>query len=316
MKTEIDPAAKYVIVVHGGAGVAPQGELEPDVHSAALQALARALQTGHGLLASGGTALDAVQSAVRSLEDDPVFNAGVGGALTSAGYVEHDAAIMEGAKRMAGAVSGSRRIKNPIDLARKVMQNSPHVLLQGAGAEAFAVTQGMSLCDGAVFITPRRQEALSRVKAGLSKHVPALVVNEQDCHGTVGAVALDQYGNIAAATSTGGITNKLPGRVGDSPLIGAGTYADNKTAALSGTGRGEYYMRMVFAHRIASLIELAHLSLEAATKRALAELEQIGGSGGVIGVTTSGDITLQFSGAGMFRGFMRSGDVAPEVAIY
>ncbi len=304
-----------LIAVHGGAGVAPRGQLDPAIDAAVRAGLARALQAGQKLLQSGASATEAVIAAVCVLEDDPVFNAGVGGALTQQGHVEHDAALMEGATRMAGAVAGTRRIKNPVLLAREVMQHSPHVLLQGQGAELFAQQRGMALCDPQVFITPRRLEALARVQAGLSKHDTS-AITEQDRHGTVGAVALDRHGHVAAATSTGGITNKMPGRVGDSPIIGSGTYADDATAAFSATGRGEYFMRMVFAHRIASLMELRELSLQAATSQAINELVKMGGSGGVIGVTTRGEVTLQFSGAGMFRGFFRADDAQPWVDIY
>lgn len=301
-----------ILLIHGGAGVAPRAELSDDTLHAAQQGLHAALAAGGAVLAGGGSALDAVQAAVRVMEDDPTFNAGIGGTLTSAGHVEHDAAIMDGSTRLCGAVAGLRRIASPINLARAVMQHSPHVLLIGSGAEAFAQERGMELVDPGIFITERRVAALRRVQAEQAQ----LAVNDEDRHGTVGAVALDAQGHLAAATSTGGMTNKRPGRVGDSPVIGAGTYAHDATVAVSGTGHGEYFLRTVFAHRVASLVELAGLTPDAANEQALAELAQLGGSGGAIVLARDGAMSLRFNSSGMYRGWWRVGAGAAQVAVY
>lgn len=304
---------RAVIVVHGGAGVPLPQLLDDEQRVAALRGLNQALRSAHELLADGGSALDAVELAVRTMEDDPAFNAGVGAALTRDGHAEHEAAIMDGRSGLAGSVAGTRHIRNPVRLARAVMEHSPHVCLMGQGAEAFAQQVGFELVDGSIFVTPRRLQALRRVQA----HAPvAEPLDEADRHGTVGAVAVDVRGHVAAATSTGGLTDKLPGRLGDSPVIGAGTYACDATCAISATGHGEYFMRLVFAHRIASLIELGGFSLEQAAERAMDALVLAGGSGGLIGATRDGRITLRFNGAGMYRGSWRVGEATPFVAIY
>lgn len=306
-------AQRAVIVVHGGAGVPLPQLLDDDQRAAALRGLNQALRGAHELLADGGSALDAVELAVRAMEDDPAFNAGIGAALTRDGHAEHEAAIMDGRSGLAGAVAGTRHIPNPVRLARAVMEHSPHVCLMGQGAEAFARQRGFELVDGSIFITPRRLLALERVMAG----APAAEhLDEADRHGTVGAVAVDAHGHVAAATSTGGLTGKLPGRMGDTPVIGAGTYACDATCAVSATGRGEHFMRLVFAHRVASLIELGGLSLELAAAQAMDTLVRAGGSGGLIGATADGCITLRFSGPGMYRGSWRVGEATPSVAIY
>lgn len=304
---------RAVIVVHGGAGVPLPQMLDDEQRAAALRGLNQALRCAHELLADGGSALDAVELAVRTMEDDPAFNAGVGAALTRDGHAEHEAAIMDGRSGLAGAVAGTRHIRNPVQLARAVMEHSPHVCLMGQGAEAFAQQRGFELVDGSTFITPRRLQALARVMAGAPAAEP---LDEADRHGTVGAVAVDARGHVAAATSTGGLTAKLPGRMGDTAVIGAGTYACDASCAISATGHGEHFMRMVFAHRVASLIELGGLSLEQAAARALDTLVLAGGRGGLIGATSDGSITLRFSGPGMYRGSWRVGEATPCVAIY
>src|SRR5262245_33765565 len=300
------------LIVHGGAGVPPPGSLDPDFAARARSGLTRALETGASALAAGQSAVDAVEGAVRVMEDDECFNAGVGGALTSDGHVEHDAAIMSGRDRRAGAITGTRRVRNPVSLARRILDDGRQVLLSAAGAEAFARAHGIALEPPEIFVTERRRAALARVRAGGPKHAP---LNEQDRHGTVGAVALDAAGHLAAATSTGGRTNKHPGRVGDSPIIGAGTYADDATVAVSCTGHGEYFMRAVTAHRVAALVELAGLDAPAAAGRALDELAALGGTGGLIVLDGAGRMALRFNTSGMYRGSLVVGG-APLVAIH
>ncbi len=298
------------LIIHGGAGVPL--ELGPEIEASARDGLTNALRAGFDLLQHGGGALDAVEAAVRAMEDDPVFNAGIGGALTSAGHVEHDAAIMDGATRNAGAVTGTRRVLNPVSLARKVMTVSPQVCLSGEGAEEFAARINAPLVDPSIFVTPRRIEALRRVQAGSSKHV---ILDEQDQHGTVGAVALDAQGHLAAATSTGGRTNKWPGRVGDTPLIGAGTYADDATVAVSCTGHGEYFMRCVTAYRVAALVELGGLSVDEASHRAIAEIGRMGGTGGLIAIDARGRYAMPYNSRGMYRGVIsEDGIVSVSIA--
>jgi beta-aspartyl-peptidase (threonine type) len=282
--------------------------------------LTESLQAGGEVLANGGTGVDAVAAAVRVLEDSPLFNAGRGAVLNSAGEVELDAAIMDGATRRAGAIAAVKRIKNPIDLARLVMDRSAHVLLVGEGAEAFARAQGVLMVPQDYFITEHRKKQLERIRheemSGPDTRSPWQMERATDRFGTVGAVALDRRGNLAAATSTGGIANKTPGRVGDSPLIGAGTYADNATCAVSCTGHGEYFMRVVAAHEIAALIAHRGLTLRAAAERVAAmELAELGGEGGLVAVDRRGHIAMPFNSQGMYRGFMRE-DGKPVVAIF
>jgi isoaspartyl peptidase/L-asparaginase-like protein (Ntn-hydrolase superfamily) len=233
--------------------------------------------------------------------------------MTSEGTIEHDATIMDGRDRRAGSVASVGRIRNPISAARAVMDHTPHVLLAGAGAEQFARQQGLELAAPWYFFTQQRLDALKRVQQAAT---PAKSeVNEQDIHGTVGAVVLDSQGDLAAATSTGGRSNKLPGRVGDSGVVGAGTYADNRFCALSATGSGEQFSRILFANRIASLMELSKLDMATASIQALSELQAIGGSGGFVGLTSDGEPVSRFTGQGMHRGYIRLG-AEPEVAIY
>lgn len=282
--------------------------------------LTESLLAGGGVLANGGAGIDAVNAAVRVLEDSPLFNAGHGAVLNSAGEVELDAAIMDGATRRAGAIAAVKRIKNPIDLARLVMDRSAHVLLVGEGAEAFAREQGVPMVPQDYFITEHRKKQLERIRreelSGPDTRSPWQMERATDRFGTVGAVALDRRGDLAAGTSTGGIANKKPGRVGDSPLIGAGTYADNATCAVSCTGHGEYFMRVVAAHEIAALIAHGGLTLRAAAERvAKMELTELGGEGGLIAVDRQGHIAMPFNSQGMYRGFLRE-DGKPVVAIF
>jgi len=264
--------------------------------------LESSLKAGYEILKSGGSSLDAVEAAVRVLEDDPHFNAGRGAVFTSAGTNELDAAIMDGKTLQAGAVAVLRHIRNPVSLARMVMEKSPHVMLSGEGAEKFATENGLQLVDQKYFFTQERWDALQRMKAAEKNRHAAVTITDQDRHGTVGAVALDQNGNLAAATSTGGTTNKRPGRIGDSPIIGGGTYANNATCAVSGTGDGEYFIRATVAHDISALIEYRGMKLDDATQTVLDKVAKLGGTGGLIAVDKNGNMALPFNTSGMYRG--------------
>jgi isoaspartyl peptidase/L-asparaginase-like protein (Ntn-hydrolase superfamily) len=285
------------IAVHGGAGDIPPAELTPEREAAYHAGLERALRTGEAILAAGGASLDAVVAAVQVLEDDPLFNAGRGAVIAANGICELDAALMDGRELRAGAVTGVRHVRNPIGLARLVMERSPHVMLSGPGAEEFALEQGLPPVPNRYFVTERRQRELA---AALTANAAGF---RDSLMGTVGAVALDAQGNLAAATSTGGTTGKRWGRVGDSPLIGAGTYAANDCCAVSATGHGEYFIRATVAHEIASLMRYAGLDARTAADRVVHEqLRQMGGAGGVIVVGRDGTIALPFNSRGMLRG--------------
>jgi beta-aspartyl-peptidase (threonine type) len=286
------------IAIHGGAGAVPRSSLSAGRERQYRDALAAALDVGYATLEKGGSSLDAVTAAVRALEDNPLFNAGRGAALTRDGAAELDAAIMEGRQQRAGAVAAVRHVKNPIELARRVMEKSRHVLLVGAGAEEFALEEGLALVPNVYFRTEERREQLEAERSG--RPVSDLVPSSQ---GTVGAVALDAAGDLAAATSTGGMTNKRQGRVGDSPIIGAGTYAKNGVCAVSATGHGEYFIRCVAAHHICAAVEYRGLPLKAAVHELLHQkLPELGGSGGIIALDGGGRIVTEFSTEGMFRG--------------
>ena len=285
------------IAIHGGAGAMPRqllGSKEMQYRAS----LETTLDASYAVLEQGGSSLDAVTTAVRLLEDDPLFNAGRGAALTRDGTAELDAAIMDGRQQRAGAVACVRYVKNPIDLARRVMENTRHVLLVGSGAEDFALEQGFVPVPNEYFQTEERRQQLESARRG--QQVSELVASPQ---GTVGAVALDGAGDLAAATSTGGMTNKRSGRVGDSPIIGAGTYAKNGVCAVSATGHGEYFIRAVAAYHICSAVEYRGLTLEAAAREMLhAVLPALGAQGGVIAVDAAGRVVMDFSSEGMFRG--------------
>src|SRR5487761_1768906 len=286
------------IAIHGGAGAVPRSTLTAEREQHYRDGLAAALDLGYTTLERGGSSLDAVSAAVRALEDNPLFNAGRGAALTRDGAAELDAAIMEGRGLRAGAVAAVRHVKNPIELARRVMEKSRHVLLVGAGAEEFALEEGLDLVPNTYFRTEERQAQLASESGG--RPVSDLVPSSQ---GTVGAVALDAGGDLAAATSTGGMTNKRQGRVGDSPIIGAGTYAKNGVCALSATGHGEYFIRAVAAHHICAAVEYRGLTLREAVYDLLHKrLPELGGKGGVIAIDRHGGIVTEFSTEGMFRG--------------
>ena len=272
------------------------GGLDPQQEVAARAGLNAALDAGEQVLSRGGSALDAVEAAARVLEDDPVFNAGRGSVLNYDGGIDLDAAIMDGATRDAGAVAGIKTVRCPIALARAVMERSSHVLLSFDGAEEFAREHGFEMVDNTYFETAERRAQLDKVLAS-GGHFDADVK-----YGTIGAVAVDEAGHVAAATSTGGLTAKRWGRIGDSPLIGSGTYADNRSAAISATGSGEYFIRAVAAHQVADLIRLAGASLQQAVDETLADIRDMGGTGGLIAVVPSGEAAWAFTTPGMYRG--------------
>jgi beta-aspartyl-peptidase (threonine type) len=286
---------RWRLVVHGGAGSERIAHDDP-VHEAQARAgLDEALQAGSDILAAGGTAVDAVETAARSLEENVCFNAGRGSVLTEQGIVELDAAIMDGRTRQAGAVSGIQTSRAPISLARRLMEHGPHVFLAGAAADRFAAAAGLEQVPNDFFILPERRRQLEEALAAGAEADPIK-------YGTIGAVAVDLHGNVASATSTGGITAKRWGRVGDSPLIGAGTYADNRAGAISATGSGEYFIRAVAAHEVASRIRLGGATLQEAIDGVLADIAALGGKGGLIGVTPDGDAGWAFTTPAMYRG--------------
>ncbi len=302
------------IAIHGGAGVISRDSMTPENERAYRVDLERALDAGYAVLERGGASLDAVVAAVRVLEDSPLFNAGKGAVFNHAGSNELDASIMDGATERAGAVAGLRHVRNPIDLARLVMDRSPHVMLVGEGAEEFALEQGVELVPGSYFFTERRWKQLE--EAQKAERTASLAQEDIGFFSTVGAVARDKDGNLAAATSTGGMTNKRWGRVGDSPIIGAGTYADNRSCAVSATGSGEYFIRAVVAHEICARVRLTGVSAADAARDVIhGKLKDIGGDGGVIVVDKDGALSLEFNTEGMFRGARDSGG-RREIAIY
>ncbi|HEY7962998.1 MAG TPA: isoaspartyl peptidase/L-asparaginase [Steroidobacteraceae bacterium] len=288
------------LVIHGGAGVIERAKMTPAAEASYRAGLGAALDAGYAVLEKGGSSLDAVTAAVRVMEDDPQFNAGRGAVLNHQGDAELDAAIMDGSGPHAGAVAAVHHVKNPIELARLVMEQSPHVLLVGDGAEEFALEHGVVLVPRTYFRTERRERELEEARKAEAAKAKAAGITAS---GTVGAVALDRAGNLAAATSTGGLTNKHLGRVGDSPLIGAGTYANNATCAVSGTGDGEYFIRQVLAYDICALVAYRHLTLQQAVHEVIHEkLQRTGGEGGVIALDPAGHVAMDFNSAGMFRG--------------
>ena len=291
----------FAIAIHGGAGTMSRASLTNDREAAYRAALERAVRAGHDLLSRGGSSVDAVSAAVVVLEDDPLFNAGRGAVFNAAGEIEMDAAIMDGARLRAGAVAGVKRIRNPVLAARAVMEKTPCVMLGREGAEALALAEGLALVDASYFFTLNRWGALEREKSRRASGV-AVTASDEDPHGTVGAVALDRAGNLAAATSTGGHTHKMPGRIGDSPVIGAGTYADNATCAVSTTGDGEYFICLAVAHEIASRMRYLSESLTDASHYVVMKtLPGVGGSGGLVAMDRQGNIAMPFNTGGMYR---------------
>ena len=310
--TMAQPAAakNWTLVIHGGAGTIDRDRITPEQDKAIRTALDAALAAGEKVLAGGGDALDAVQAAVVVLEDDPNFNAGRGAVFTYEGVNELDAAVMRGDTRAAGAVTGVTATKNPVKLARAVMEKSPHVFLSRTGADQFSREQGLEQAGPEWFATPERWRQLEELK---SKQFGWYDVDLK--YGTVGAVAVDQSGSVAAATSTGGLTGKRWGRIGDSPLIGAGTYADDRSCAVSATGAGEFFIRVGVAAEICARVRLGGMGLQAAADSVMAEVKALGGSGGVIVVAPDGTHGFSFNTPGMYRG-RASSSGQREVAIY
>lgn len=305
----------FAMAIHGGAGTIRRADISPDEETRIRAGLAHALEQGRAVLRGGGAALDAVEAAVMALEDDSCFNAGRGAVFNDAGFVELEAAIMDGRTRAAGTVTGLRRVRNPVRAAREVMRRTPHVTLGFAAADAFAEACGLPLETPDYFHTEKRWAALQLERARLAAGGAESEAPEQVKHGTVGAVALDMHGALAAATSTGGRTAKMAGRIGDTPVIGAGTWADD-TVAVSCTGHGESFVRGALAHEISARMRLAGESLEVATEAVVMhELTVLGGSGGVIAIDRTGRIAMPFNCEGMYRAFA-SGNDAAAIAIY
>lgn len=301
---------RWSLAIHGGAGTLGRKDMTPEKDAAYRKALQEALDAGTAVLKSGGAALDAITAVIVRLEEDEKFNAGKGAVYTWDGTHELDASIMDGKTRAAGAVAGVTTVRNPILLARKVMEDSPHVMLAGAGAEQFARERGLGVVPNSFFDTPERLEALRRVK---EDKLSALDVDIK--FGTVGAVALDSKGNLAAGTSTGGMTGKRWNRIGDAPIIGAGTYAENGVCAVSGTGWGEYFIRVGVARTICARMSMKGESAQAASDATIADVGRLGGDGGVIVVGGNGDAVFSMNTSGMYRGRATSAGVN-EVAIY
>ena len=316
---------KYVLVIHGGAGTILKKNMSAEKEAAYRAALTLALQTGYNSLKAGKTSMDAVEATIHILEDSPLFNAGKGAVFTHDGRNEMDASVMDGKTLMAGAVAGVTTIRNPISAARAVMEKSEHVMMVGPGAEAFAKQAGLTIVNPKYFYTKERWDGLQQaikedsVKAvldhGSKKSMKLGILNRDYKFGTVGAVALDKAGNLAAGTSTGGMTNKKYGRVGDSPIIGAGTYANNATAGISCTGWGEFYIRNVVAHDISAMMEYKNMSVADASKAVLDKVGKMGGDGGLIAMDKEGHVAMPFNTEGMYRGTV-TGDGKTEVQIY
>jgi beta-aspartyl-peptidase (threonine type) len=309
---------RFALAIHGGAGTFRRDQMSPARAALHHAGLGRALVAGRDILAAEGSALDAVAAAVVALEDDPLFNAGRGAVFTSAGTQQMDAAIMEGREHRAGAVAGIFGPKNPVLAARAVMEHSPHVLLIGEGALALCRALGLAFENRDYFYTAARWRSLRQTLARQTLARRARGTAEDDearRHGTVGAVARDRQGNLAAATSTGGMTGTLPGRVGDSPIIGAGTYADNASCAVSATGHGEFFIRFGVAHEIAARLRHRGERLAEAAREVIDGLGRIGGSGGLVAVGHDGELALPFTGSGMYRGYVKSDGIV-YTAIY
>ena len=309
---------KAVIAIHGGAGAITRSQLSQEQELRYIQALSDIVETGQRMLEDGRSALDVVTEAVRLLEECPLFNAGIGAVYTRDETHELDACVMDGNTLNAGAVAGVSHLRNPILAARLLMEHSPHVMMIGEGAENFAIAQGMERVSADIFSTPERYAQLlaARTAGETVLDHSASPLDENNKMGTVGAVALDMFGNLAAATSTGGMTNKLPGRVGDSPLVGAGCYANNASVAVSCTGTGEVFIRALAAYDIAALMDYGGLSLSEACERVVMEkLPALGGSGGLIAIDHEGNVALPFNSEGMYRAWGYAGDT-PTTGIY
>jgi L-asparaginase / beta-aspartyl-peptidase len=308
-----------MLVIHGGAGTITRSTMTPEAEKQYREALEQSLRLGQAVLVKGGTSLDAVEASIRFLEDNPLFNAGKGAVFTHDGRNELDAAIMDGKTKKAGSVAGVTIIRNPISAARAVMEKSEHVMMVGRGAELFATQMGLEIVDPSYFWTERRWKGLQDelVKENGQKPKADLAFPDEKKFGTVGAVALDKDGNLAAGTSTGGMTNKKYGRVGDAPIIGAGTYASNESCAVSGTGHGEFFIRWTVAHDIAALVQYRGMTVQQAgdevIHRKLSAPDN--GEGGVIILDTKGNFAMPFNSEGMYRGWIGA-DGVPHVEIY
>ncbi|WP_246032783.1 isoaspartyl peptidase/L-asparaginase family protein [Sphingobacterium yanglingense] len=319
---QVDPKDKVILVIHGGAGTILKSKMTPEKEQAYTSALRASLQAGYDILKTGGSSEKAVEAAIHVMEDSPLFNAGKGAVFTHEGTNELDASIMKGKDGAAGAVAGVTTIKNPITAAIAVMEDSPHVMMVGQGAERFAKEQGIAQVDPSYFYTQERWDALQRILKEDSKAIELDHSDKQsitkpewkdDKFGTVGCVALDSKGDISAGTSTGGMTNKKFGRVGDSPVIGAGTYA-NKQVGVSCTGWGEYFIRNVAAYDVAALMEYKSLSALEASKEVIRKIGDMGGDGGMIVLDRDGNVALPFNTAGMYRGYItESGEIKVEI---
>lgn len=303
---ETQVAKEFALVIHGGAGTILKANITPEQDKAFRDALTQALEIGEKILRDGGSSIDAVQKTINFMEDSPLFNAGKGAVFTNAGINELDASMMYGKDQNAGAIGGVTNIKNPINAARAVMEQSEHVMLTGKGAEEFSKLMGLEIVDPSYFRTEHRWEALQRAKAReLEVGFEESVHTEDFKYGTVGAVALDKEGNICAGTSTGGMTNKRFNRIGDAPIIGAGTYADNNSCGVSATGHGEYFIRYTVARDIAALMEYKGLTLEEAGEEIVnKKLVEKGGSGGVVALDKYGNVAMPFNSEGMYRGYV------------
>ena len=311
-------ASDFGIVIHGGAGTILREKMTPEREALYREGLNASLRAGYDILADGGASIDAVQAAVKVMEDSPLFNAGKGAVFTAEGRNEQDACIMDGKTLNSGAVAGVKRIKNPILLARLVMDKSEHVLMSCEGAEAFAEKHGAEFADKDYFYTEQRWEQLqaAKYKEKQSQSDYSQLDHSDDKHGTVGAVALDKSGDLAAATSSGGMTNKKYGRLGDSPIVGAGNYANNNTCAVSGTGHGEYFITAVVSYTVSVLMEYKGMSLEDAANEVIHKnLTSLGGTGGLIAIDKQGNIAMPFNTPGMYRGYLLPGQ-DPIVKIF
>ncbi len=293
-KTPMHNQTVYGLVIHGGAGTITREKMSPEKEAEYRGKITEAITVGYEILEKGNSSLDAVEAVVRIMEDSPLFNAGKGAVFTNAGTNELDASIMDGSTLQAGAVAGVKTVKNPISAARKVMEKTWHVMLSGDGADHFAAEQGLEIVDNNYFYTERRWNALKKAQ-------------EEEKHGTVGCVALDKKGNIAAGTSTGGLTNKRWGRVGDTPIIGAGTYANNETCGVSGTGQGEYFIRGNIAYDVSALMIYRSLTVNDAAGQVIDKLSGRGGRGGLIAMDKNGNIEMSFNTEGMYRGYRVNG---------
>jgi beta-aspartyl-peptidase (threonine type) len=311
---------EFAIVIHGGAGTILKKNMTPEKEAAYKAKLSEAIKVGHTILKNGGSSLDAVEKTIHVLENSPLFNAGKGAVFTNAGVNELDASIMDGATLNTGAVAGVKDIKNPISAAKKVMTHSGHVMLSGAGASEFAKEQGLEIVDPAYFFTERRFQSLQRaIKRAQKKEAKKTAFYDEDIKnnkfGTVGCVALDKNGNIAAGTSTGGMTNKRWNRIGDTPIIGAGTYANNATCGVSSTGWGEYFIRGMVAYDVAALMEYKGVTLQEATQEVIQKkLTKLGGTGGIVALDKNGNMQFEFNTAGMYRASMNDkGDLVVKI---